>query len=180
MRFNTRNGLLLIVAIFLFKIMLAMYSFAGTDELYRLGHLAMVSGDIGSYTSAMENYIQEGTYYFDNGKEKVYASRLPHYSIPYFFFRQIFDISTSYDMVALFQLLVESIAIFCFARLAFYLTKKKWSFWLTLFLMTLNAMVTVHSTTIITEGLTASILVIFITNLIYWYKERLGAIRLQF
>lgn len=172
MRFTAKKSILLIAAIYIFKIILALYSTADTHEAFRLGYLAGASGDLGSYTLAMENYIQEGSYYFDNGKEKVFAGRLPHYSIPYFLFRQFFDLTTTYDLVALFQLLVESIAIFCLAKLVFFLTKKKWTFWLLIFLMTISTMVTVHSTKILTEGLVSSLIVFFIAHLIYWHKER--------
>lgn len=172
MKFTAKSSILLIAAIFIFKIILALYAIADTHEAFRLGYLAYASGDLGSYTLAMENYIQEGSYYFDNGKEKIYAGRLPHYSIPYYLFRQVFDISTTYDLVALFQLLIESIAIFYLAHLAFYLTNKKRSFWLLIFLMSISTMITVHSTKILTEGLVASLLVFFISHLIYWHKER--------
>jgi len=75
-----------------------------------LGNFAVASGDTFSYTGAMENYVKEGEYYFYNGNEKVFAGRLPHYAIPYYFLRQFFDQKLSYDLLVFLQLGVEIIA----------------------------------------------------------------------
>jgi len=77
------------------------------------GSFAVKSGDTFSYTEAMENYIKYGRYYFYNGEEQVLAGRLPHYSVPYLFFRQIFSEAASYDLLAMLQLILECLAIVC-------------------------------------------------------------------
>lgn len=80
------------------------------DPQIALSSFSLSSGDTFSYTGAMENYITHGDYYFFNGKNNVYAGRLPHYSIPYYMFRSITDQQTSYTLLTLLQLLLESIA----------------------------------------------------------------------
>jgi hypothetical protein len=110
-------------AVFVFKLVILIYlaHLAQCAAPTRaLGKLAFSSGDTHSYTGAMENYIQENSYFFFNGHEKVFAGRSPHYSIPYWLFRQFTSPASALDLVVIFQLIFESIAIVAL----FLLTKK--------------------------------------------------------
>jgi hypothetical protein len=100
-----------------------------------LGKIAYASGDTFSYTGAMENYIQHGSYFFYNGTENIYAGRLAHYSIPYWLFRQFFDQPTSYDLLILFQIVMESLGIVALCLLAYRLLGRSGMYLLLTFLL---------------------------------------------
>jgi Dolichyl-phosphate-mannose-protein mannosyltransferase len=103
----------LFLVVLIFKAALAWYLLyltkCGNPEI-ALSDFALASGDTFSYIGAMENYISNGTYSFFNGREDVLAGRLPHYSIPYFLFRQLFSQTTSYSLLVILQFVVECTA----------------------------------------------------------------------
>jgi hypothetical protein len=123
---NSRALSVLILITFLIKIALLLtcnitYKASringGSD--WPSGALYVIHGDTFSYTGAMENYITKGEYFFDHEDRKnVKAGRLPHYSVPYFLFRQIFSPDVSHELLALTQVLVESVAVVVLACLA--------------------------------------------------------------
>ncbi len=159
---------LLFLLIFLFKLLQAYY-FSKLTECANperaLGVLAISSGDTFSYTGAMENYVQAGAYFFDNGREKVHAGRLPHYSLPYWFFRQFLSPSASYDVVVVFQVMVESLAIVCFGLVLIHLSLSNAVYWTGIGLLTFSANFSHSANYISPESLTSSLLVV----LIYFY-----------
>ena len=98
----------------------------------RSGKLTAFTGDSFSYTGAMENYIMRGEYYFELNGKKIYAGRVPHYSIPYYLLRFGFSKSQSLDLFIVLQLLLESLAFFLVSRIVFDLTKSKLVFYFSL------------------------------------------------
>lgn len=158
------------IAIFVIKLLMVYFfvNMLNRNEGFILGHISLATGDMNGYTGAMENFIQEGSYYFFNGFENVYAGRLPYYCFPYFIFRQFFEISTSYDLMVLFQLFFETLAIFLMGKLAYFLTKSKLAFWFTIITLTISLQITTSSASILTEGLASSYSVCFFVFFVFW------------
>lgn len=127
-----------------------------------LGDLAISSGDTFSYTGAMENYIQTGEYFFFNGERKVFAGRMPHYSAPYWLFRQVFDTKKAYDLVVLFQVLVSSFAVVCAFSILKQLGCSLFVSYLGAFLLALSPNFSHYAFYISPESLSSSFLIIFI------------------
>ncbi|ANE52447.1 hypothetical protein [Flavisolibacter tropicus] len=145
---------------------LAGLTFCENPEI-KGGIWANTSGDYFSYIGAMENYISQGLYYFNNNNgDKVFAGRMPHYSIPYYLLRQIFSISTSLDLFVLYQVIIESFAIICLALLIFDITKRNWTFYISLLLSLISLYNTTWSFAMITDGLSANYL--FISVFFFW------------
>ena len=131
------------------------------------GVLCSFTGDSFSYTGAMENYITSGEYYFLFNGKKVYAGRVPHYSIPYYLLRQVFDKETSLDLFVALQVLFETIAFFLVSLLIFEITRSKLTFFLSLLFSAASFFYTHYSIIPITDAPAASLLLIS-----FWFLFR--------
>ena len=136
----------------------------------KLSDLAFASGDTFSYTGAMENFIEKGSYFFFNGKENVYAGRLPHYSLPYLFFRTFLDQESTYNLLVVFQLIIECIATYYLVILFFYLTSNKLFSYLLLCICLVTSNFTQFAAYISPESLSCSLLILSI----YSYHQYLN------
>ena len=126
----------------------------------RSGKLTAFTGDAFSYTGAMENYISKGEYYFEVNGKKVYAGRVPHYSIPYYILRFGFSKSQSLDLFIVLQLLLESLAFFLVSRIVFDLTKSKLVFYFSLLFSTVSFFYLHYTLIPITDSPASSLLFI--------------------
>lgn len=124
------------------------------------GTITNFSGDSFSYTPAIDNYIEQGEYYFYNGSRKVYAGRMPHYSIPYYVFRQFLSKGSALDALILLQILSETIAYFLVSLLIFKLTARKLLFYLSLLFSLLSYFYTYLSIADVPDSLASSLLLI--------------------
>jgi hypothetical protein len=131
----------------------------------------VASGDTHSYTGAMENYIQTGSYHFYNGKNNVYAGRLPHYSAPYFVFRWFTDQSTAFTLMVIFQVFMEVVGILALAMVAFSLLGSI-GFFLMIVLQVISNNATDFSYYISPESLSISTLSIFLFFYIRYHITR--------
>ncbi len=77
-----------------------------------LGKIALASGDTNSYIEPIENFIANGDYFSNNGRELVYAGRMPYYGVYYFPFRVILGKDFAFDALVVFQIIVDSFSIF--------------------------------------------------------------------
>jgi hypothetical protein len=123
--------------------------------------IASKSGDAPFYIDPIENYIVKGEYFYNNGTEKITMGRAPYYGITYFIFRIFLPQETSYDMVAILQLLVESLAIIYLSALGYLIIKHMAAFLLTYLLMMVSLNYTFWSSALLTESLTISFLIFF-------------------
>jgi hypothetical protein len=146
----------------LIKAALLIYLTSCSNPEIKLGHISFESGDTFSYTGATENLVTHGSYYFFNGKENVYAGRTPHYGVPYFFLRQLFDVGTSYDLLILIQLILEVLAAYCLFRLCFQITASQIASLTLLVLCLLSTNWTSFSIYASPESLSISLLVFFL------------------
>lgn len=133
-----------------------------TNEKNKVGYIAQRAGDTEAYIGSMENYIQHGEYYFFNGEEKIYASRLPHYSIPYFFLRFFFSKSISSDLIILFQILIECIAIIYLALLSKRLFNHERYFFIVIGVLAISLYWTHWTGILLTESLSISLFCILL------------------
>lgn len=123
--------------------------------------LAQRSGDAPSYLDPIDNFIEKGSYFYQDGTNITHFGRAPYYGSIYYFFRLFAPKNTAYDLVSLFQILMESIAILYLSLLASKIIKHKYSFWITYILMMVSLNFTSYSTYLLTESLSISFLVIF-------------------
>src|SRR5689334_4724153 len=87
--------------------------------------IASKYGDAPFYVDPIDNYIEKGEYFYNNGTEKVSMGRAPYYGMTYLIFRVFLPREVSYDMVAVLQLLVESLSIIYLSALCFMALKSK-------------------------------------------------------
>lgn len=130
---------------------------------------AVNSGDTPSYIEAMENFIVKGEYYWFNGHEKVRASRLPHFAIPYFLFRQFANEEVSKDLLVLFQIIIECIAILLISVIIGELTGLRIYFYLSAFIFSISLRWTNYANYLGPESLGISLLII---GLFYFHRFR--------
>jgi hypothetical protein len=132
--------------------------------------LSIYAGDTFSYIGAMENFIKEGTYYFDHGANHVYAGRVPHYSIPYYVFRMAFDERTSMDLVVALQLMLEAISIYFLGLIIYRITRNVYAFAGVLLLALVASNATAMAFMLVPESFSCSLL-IFVVYFYTVYRE---------
>ncbi|SKC43784.1 hypothetical protein [Ohtaekwangia koreensis] len=160
-----------ILVIKLFQTGYFIYLTKCSNPEIEIGDITFASGDTFSYTGAMENYNQTGSYYFYNGKENVYAGRLPHYSIPYLLFRQFASQPLAYDLLAIFQLLIECIATYYLIRLFLNITNSNIFSYILLGICLLASNATVFSIYASPESLSCSLLIFTLYHYHKFLKE---------
>ena len=176
-KLNTRNIVLLISITFILKLGFAVYfsqlgNCSAPDR--SIGYLAKNAGDTIGYIGAIDNFIEEGNYYFWNGVRKVDAGRMPHYGAPYYVFRQAFSKSVASDIYVIIQLLLDSIANVFFAGLCFYILKRQFSFWLGYLFYFLNFNLFLLTLSLVPESISLSFMVLFLyTYHWYWVNQKL-------
>ncbi|WP_044212807.1 hypothetical protein [Flammeovirga sp. OC4] len=111
---NNKNFLLYLIFI-LIKIFIALYFLDLTNCNYKSlnipsGAFYTEGGDTFSYLDPYENLITENSYHFFNGKNNVYAGRMPQYGITYYIFRHFLNIKTSSNLQGLLQLILEIVS----------------------------------------------------------------------
>lgn len=142
----------------------------------KASNLSVYGGDTFSYFGAMENYIQKNEYFFlsqhPTEKTKIYAGRMPHYTIPYYVLRQFFSSETSFDIMILIQILLESISILLLSMLVVQISDLKWSFWICWSLMMISTNVTNWAYYLLPESICVSFLVFFAYQYYQYLSER--------
>lgn len=136
------------------------------------GGLALHTGDTHSYIGAMENFIHTGVYYFDNGREKVYAGRVPHYSIPYYIFRTVSDQDTAQNLVVITQWIVECISLYFLGLIIFRLTRNTYAFGAMLLLAVVASNATMMSLYLAPESFSCSLLIFVLYYYLVYREEK--------
>lgn len=134
------------------------------------GKMTSFNGDSFSYTGAMENYITKGEYYFEFNEKKIDAGRVPHYSVPYYLLRQVFDRETSLDIFITLQILLESFAFFLVSVILLDITRSKLIFGLSLLFSSGSYFYTHYSLIPITDSPASALLLISFWFLYCYFK----------
>lgn len=134
--------------------------------------LSIYAGDTFSYIGAMENYVTEGSYYFDNGVEKVYTGRVPHYAVTYYLFRMAFDERTSMDLVVALQLIFECISIYFLALILYRITRNVYAFGAVLLLGVVASNATAMAFMLVPESFSCSLLIFALYFYVVYREER--------
>jgi hypothetical protein len=135
--------------------------------------LAQKSGDAPTYLDPIDNFIEKGSYFYGEGKNKTSFGRAPYYGSVYYIFRLFASPNLAYDLVALSQIIMESISILFLCFLSLKIISNQFSFWLTYVLMMLSLNLTVYSNYLLTESFSTSFLIIFC----YYYYSYLTSKR---
>src|SRR5687768_13317089 len=139
LRINFRNPLLyFLLCVKLFTvIILNFFSEANFSTHWSENTLlAYYSGDSHAYIDPIDNFIETGTYFFDEGNGKVYNGRAPYYGSIYFILRQVAGNYLALDLLAFLQILIDCFAGLVMSVLIFRMTSASWAFWLTLIFYT--------------------------------------------
>ncbi len=136
-----------------------------------LGWLAVKAGDTFSYLDCFEHLLSEGSYYFDNGIDKVYAGRMPHYGVFYYCFRFVCNAETAATLQVLLQLGFELLASWWLCCWVAQLSQSKWGFYATLALLSASVYWTNYTIYLSPESLGLSFLII---TLYQYYQYKLA------
>jgi len=135
-----------------------------------IGSFGIKAGDTNSYIQPIDNYITKGEYFSDyHNNEKIHAGRLPHYGILYYLFRFSFLPSVSYDLIVIFQVLIESISIVIFSICIYRVIGSIFSFWIGYLLMIISLNSSIYNFTILPESLGIS----FLCIMLFFYQKYL-------
>jgi 4-amino-4-deoxy-L-arabinose transferase-like glycosyltransferase len=120
----------------LFIKLLFYFLFIQADHSVRRNPVGMFqrSTDHNEYIRPIDNLFERGVYALD-GKDEPYAGRLPGFVFPYIVFRAVFTEHTSNILLGTFILLLSALASYVLALLIFRLTKERFAFVASFFLM---------------------------------------------
>jgi hypothetical protein len=165
---NPKQLLLAYCGVFFVKLlMLAHFSHisACVSPESMSGLLAIQGGDTFSYLGAIDNYIDQGSYYFlNNLGDRVVAGRMPHYGALYYVIRLVASKGPASDLLVLFQVALDALAIVVLAVLAERMLARRAAFWSVIVLGTSSLLVTFEAVRLIPESLSVSFLVFLL-----WY-----------
>lgn len=133
--------------------------------------LANYSGDSDAYIDPIEHFITTGNY-GSRGDGETFSGRAPYYGSIYYVLRLMFSKYVTVDLMALLQILLDSIAGLVMARILFQLTKTHWTFWLTIVLFLASFYHTDFSGRILTESLSTSALIFFSYYMLKLFREK--------
>jgi FkbM family methyltransferase len=122
--------------------------------------IASLAGDANSYITPIDNFLNEGSYYYEGS----FAGRMPYLGIVYLLFRLFFSKIIALGCVVLLQILVESIAIYYLAKLCELLIRSKRAFSFFIFLSIISLNVTIFSFYMLSESFGISFLCLFVYN----------------
>jgi hypothetical protein len=134
--------------------------------------LALVTGDYKAYLFPVENYIQTGRYYIADETNTAVIGRMPYYGLVYYAARQALDVNGAYQAVVVFQVLVESLALWVLALLAGRLFGRRLAVYLALALGLVSLHLTHYANVLMTESLSFSLLVFFVYQYVLHRESR--------
>ena len=130
--------------------------------------LAISSGDTFSYLGSIDNFINEGSYYFKNLQgEKSYAGRMPYYGLPYYLFRQVTSQKNAYTLLALIQILLQALSVFFLIKLVARFSQNKWVLWGTFLGYLICSYISTWNLYLAPESLSVSFMIFFL----YHYQK---------
>lgn len=167
--------IILIAVTFAFKLALASYfSRLGDCKNPELtaGYLAKTAGDTFSYLGSIDNFIEQGEFYFWNGERKVYAGRMPYYGAPYFLLRLFAEKSPAYDLLVLFQIFFDALATVYFARLCRDVFDRRIAFFFGYALYFLSFNYFANALYLYTESFSLSFMILFFYAFQRWWSGK--------
>lgn len=120
-------------------------------------------GDTWWYLNPIDNLLKTGHYTPD--------FRMPGYGAIYLPFKFFFSSATAYNLLIVFQLLLASISVYVLALIAKSLVKNNTFFYLTFYLFAISTYSNVTDTILMTESLTASLLVFTVYFFIKYFTQ---------
>lgn len=120
--------------------------------------IASMAGDAQSYIVPIDNFMNEGSYYYDDAK----AGRMPYLGSIYMVFRFFTSREAALSALVVFQVLIGSIAVYCMAKLCKKLSQKNQAFWIFIALSVVSFHVTIFDFAILTESLGTAFVGIFL------------------
>lgn len=156
---NKRSIYLTIGFIFIVKLLTVLYliHLSRCLEPSFFSGLASMTGDAPSYITPIDNYIDEGSYYYQSAK----AGRMPYVGLVYYPFRLLFEKEIAVSILVILQVLAESIAIYYMALLCVRLFKSQVAFWIFIFLSLISLHITFFDYYILSESFGISFLCLF-------------------
>jgi hypothetical protein len=126
------------------------------------GRLSHCSGDSSSYLEPVDNLLQTGSYYWNNGHSRVLAGRLPHYGLLYGAFRMPLSEEAAKDALVVLQILLDVLAGLAIAALATRWSGSTGAGWCALIIVGLSLHGTHHSLRLVPESLAISVMALLL------------------
>ncbi|MBB6460743.1 glycosyltransferase family 39 protein [Flammeovirga kamogawensis] len=156
------------ITITLYLFNLSQCNYKSSDLLS--GILYSEGGDTFSYLDPFENLISENSYHFYNGKNNVYAGRMPQYGFIYYIFRHFFNKETSSNLQVLLQFILEVISSVILLHLVRKYFKNNITFLLSYVILLTSTYWSSYTLTLSPESIGISIM-IFALYLYYSWKS---------
>lgn len=128
------------------------------------GTFARCGGDCPSYMEPIDNLLNTGSY--------TPRFRLPGYGIFYLPLSILFSTPIALNLLVIIQLIIDICAAFVLIKTLFILTKKVSSIYLGLLFYGIGITITTYTNHILTESITASLLVFCIYGLVRYLDEQ--------
>jgi 4-amino-4-deoxy-L-arabinose transferase-like glycosyltransferase len=120
--------------------------------------IASMAGDAHSYITPIDNFLNEGIYYYDDAK----AGRMPYLGSLYMVFRLFTTKELALSALVVLQVLIGSISIYCMAKLTSMLIGVKSAFWVFIVLSLVTLHITIFDFAVLTESLGTAFIGIFL------------------
>ncbi len=138
-------------------ILLLIFIYYSPDKQFFPNKIYADGGDTFSYIEPMQNYITNGIYYVKAHNENYYSVRPPHYTIIYLFLQKIgLQKDASFNIIVLIQIIINSLSIVALSLLIVNITKKKYSYYLMLVILSLTTSMSYFNHYILPESLVIS------------------------
>ena len=138
-------------AVLAFKLLVMFFCLNMGWSSYEGAALASGTFDSPDYILPIEGLLSKGSYL---------GWRMPGYGAIYFFIRLLFAKTTALNVLVIFQLILDAIAVIFLATKLESITKSKVSFYLTIILYGLGITVSTFNNWILTESFSASFLIL--------------------
>lgn len=154
-----KKPIFIITLVFIIKLFSVLYliHLSKCDNPEEFLGIACMSGDANSYITPIDNYLNEGEYYFESAK----AGRMPYVGLVYLPLRLLFSKSIALSIFVLLQVLIGSIATYFTAKLCENLIENRKTFWLYIFLSSISLHVTIFDYYILSESFGISFICLF-------------------
>ncbi|MHB8258891.1 MAG: glycosyltransferase family protein [Bacteroidia bacterium] len=159
---SIKYAFIIFTCIFLLKVLTVFYLVSLTKCIAptSIVGIASMSGDASSYITPIDNYINEGNYYFESAR----AGRMPYVGLVYYPFRLLFSKPIALGILVILQIFMESIAIYYIAKLCANLFKNYMAFWIFIFLSVISLYVTIFDLYVMSESFGISFVCLFAYN----------------
>ena len=119
--FSSSNWLFWLCCILCIRVLIFGYFLLQSYQLNPdriISNIAVQQNDYYMFLGVVDNYFKTGVYELYEGSNKVFAGRLPGYSVPYLFLRYLFPQPVSIAILICLQIFLSAISVYLLALLS--------------------------------------------------------------